>query len=209
MDGGASRRRGARGHPCGPLGRHQFGLCDTIDSVIRSGRPTNSFASFVANLRCGEGRGIETGSTSELDQLLPLIADRVRHLTYPLTGALASLPLQVHATYTLDEILSGVDERTSKGGVKRIQTGVYYLKPRRCDLLFITLEKSEKELADDAVQRLCDLPHALPLGNPKQRERCRRGFSKEQRLRRAETPREDPPYLSVNCERSGRRSVDK
>ncbi len=81
----------------------------------------------------------------ELDQLLGVVSDRVRQVTHRLEGALAWMPLRVHASYTLDEILAGVDERTSKGGVKRIQTGVYHLAPRRCDLLFVTLEKSEKE----------------------------------------------------------------
>lgn len=81
----------------------------------------------------------------EIAQLTSILDDRVRRVTLPLEGELASLPLRVHATYSLDEILAGMDERNSKGGVKRIQTGVYFCERVRSDLLFVTLEKSEKE----------------------------------------------------------------
>lgn len=80
----------------------------------------------------------------ELLALLTILDDRTRRLTYPLEGSLASVPLQIHGTYTLDETMAAFDERNRKGGVKRIQTGVYYLKHRRTDLFFVTLEKSER-----------------------------------------------------------------
>ncbi|MBK6517294.1 MAG: DUF3427 domain-containing protein [Polyangiaceae bacterium] len=82
---------------------------------------------------------------SEIAELLDLLADRVRHLTHPLDGVLAALPLRVHGTYTLDEAMTAVDERTAKGGIKRIQTGSFRCERWRSDLHFITLEKSEKE----------------------------------------------------------------
>lgn len=77
----------------------------------------------------------------ELGQLVAVLDDRVRRVTFPLANA----ALHVHATYTLDEILAAFDERNSKGGVKRIQTGVYQCKRHATDLLFVTLEKSEKD----------------------------------------------------------------
>lgn len=77
---------------------------------------------------------------SELTQLLALLEDRSRWIGAPLPG----LPLALHATYSLDEIVSGIDERSEKGGLKRIQTGVFHVPARKLDLLFITLEKSEK-----------------------------------------------------------------
>ncbi len=80
----------------------------------------------------------------EIVEVLDLLDDRRRHLTLPLHGVLAAVPLRVHGTYTLDEILAGMDERNSKGGVKRIQTGVYFCSRLATDLLFVTLEKSEK-----------------------------------------------------------------
>jgi len=81
----------------------------------------------------------------ELLQLLDLLDDRLRTVSWPLEGELAPLPLRVHATYTLDEIMAGADERNREGGIKRIQTGVYQVKRHRADLLFITLEKSASE----------------------------------------------------------------
>lgn len=93
---------------------------------------------------------------SELRQLLAVLEDRSRWLGSPLGGRLSAVPLQVHATYTRDEIIAAFDKRTEKGGVKPIQGGVYYLEEQEAeagsagatrppiDLLFITLEKSEK-----------------------------------------------------------------
>ena len=81
----------------------------------------------------------------ELMQLVSLLADRTRRLTVPLPDPLAALPLQIHATYSLDEVMAAVNERNAKGGIKRIQTGVYYVEPHACDLFFVTLEKSEKD----------------------------------------------------------------
>lgn len=78
---------------------------------------------------------------SELGQLVAVLDDRVRRVTTPLDDS----PLSVHGTYTLDEILAAFDERNSKGGVKRIQTGVYFIERAKTDLLFVTLEKSEKD----------------------------------------------------------------
>lgn len=81
---------------------------------------------------------------AELRQLLALLSDRTRRLTAPLVGGALDAPLQVHATYGLDEVMSLVDERHDKGGLKRIQTGVYHVARARTDLLFVTLEKSDK-----------------------------------------------------------------
>jgi hypothetical protein len=58
---------------------------------------------------------------------------------------MSDLPLRVHGTYSLDEVMAAFGERNRKGGIKRIQTGVYHVKPRDCDLFFVTLEKSERE----------------------------------------------------------------
>ncbi len=82
---------------------------------------------------------------SELIELLDLLADRVRRITHPLSGPLAALPLRVHGSYMLDEIMAAIDERNSKGGIKRIQTGSFHSARWLADLHFITLEKSEKE----------------------------------------------------------------
>jgi superfamily II DNA or RNA helicase/HKD family nuclease len=86
-------------------------------------------------------------------QLLDLIEDRSRRLTAPLPGRLATLPFRTHASYTLDEVMAGLGERTAKGGVMRIQTGVYYSEPHACDLFFVTLEKSERDYTPTTLYR--------------------------------------------------------
>ncbi len=86
----------------------------------------------------------ERGLKEELQVLLTLLSDRTRRVTYPLGARLSKLPLCVHGTYTLGEILAACDERDKNGGVKRIQTGVYYLRHLKTDLFFVTLEKSER-----------------------------------------------------------------
>ncbi|MCO5170377.1 MAG: DUF3427 domain-containing protein [Planctomycetes bacterium] len=78
----------------------------------------------------------------ELHQLLRVLDDRRRTPTHALDGPLRGLPLRVHATYSLDEVMAAVDERNRKGGVKRIQTGTHRLASHHADLLFVTLEKS-------------------------------------------------------------------
>lgn len=61
----------------------------------------------------------------------------------PLGGALARIPLQVHASYSLDEIFAGF-ERNSKGGVSRVQIGAVRMTQHHTDVLLVTLEKSEQ-----------------------------------------------------------------
>lgn len=81
----------------------------------------------------------------EMGQLIDILEDRARRVVTRLRGRLSDIPLRIHATYSLDEILAAFNERTKNGGVKRIQTGVFYVETRRTDLLFVTLEKSEKD----------------------------------------------------------------
>lgn len=78
----------------------------------------------------------------ELLQLLPLLGEQVTHLHAPL-GLLQPVPLQLHATYTREEILAGFGASTVSAPLP-LQTGVYWHEPSRTDLLFVTLDKSEK-----------------------------------------------------------------
>ena len=95
--------------------------------------------------RHGSLFGTAIRSDTRIAELLDVLADRVRRVTYPLGGALGGVPLRVHATYTLDEVLTAFDERNSKGGIKRIQTGSFFCERLKTDFHFITLEKTEKE----------------------------------------------------------------
>lgn len=79
---------------------------------------------------------------NEMVELLDLLDDQITHIQRPI-GLHYDIPLQVHATYSQAEILSafGVSTVTNPA---RIQAGVYWHSPTQTDLLFVTLEKSEK-----------------------------------------------------------------
>jgi len=79
---------------------------------------------------------------AELLELLPLLDDQVSHLHAPL-GLLQPVPLQIHATYTREEVLAGFGASTVTAPLP-LQTGVYWHEPSQTDLFFITLQKTEK-----------------------------------------------------------------
>jgi superfamily II DNA or RNA helicase len=85
----------------------------------------------------------------ELRELLAVLSDRCRRVTLPSPDA----ALRTHATYTRFEVMAAFDERTKKGGVKKTQTGVYPLKHLHTDLLFVTLEKSERGFTATTMYR--------------------------------------------------------
>ncbi|MEZ6188715.1 MAG: DUF3427 domain-containing protein [Planctomycetota bacterium] len=77
---------------------------------------------------------------AELRELLGLLDDRRRRTTYPLDD----LPFHVHATYSRDEISAGLGQ-VRNGKLLRTQGGVYRDEASRADILYVTLQKSEKE----------------------------------------------------------------
>ncbi|MCX7622073.1 MAG: DUF3427 domain-containing protein, partial [Acidimicrobiales bacterium] len=80
---------------------------------------------------------------SELLDVLALLDEKVCHLHAPL-GLLQPIPLQVHGTYTRDEVLAGFGASTVMAP-RPLQAGVYWDVPSQTDLLFITLQKTEKD----------------------------------------------------------------
>lgn len=59
----------------------------------------------------------------------------------------AEYPLDIHCTYTRDQILVGMDYMTPNNVV----AGVLYLENKNVDLLFVTLNKSEKDYSPSAM----------------------------------------------------------
>jgi uncharacterized protein DUF3427 len=81
---------------------------------------------------------------SELKEVLEVLEDNAPHLTYPLEGVKwKSVPLSVHASYSLDEILSAMGEMDFQHP-HRVREGVLYNQETQTDLFFVTLEKSEE-----------------------------------------------------------------
>lgn len=80
---------------------------------------------------------------TELVELLDWLADRVTHSTLPFVHA-AALPLQVHGTYRLNEIMAALgDVRNERLYIPR--EGVHFDKKSCCNLLFVTLQKDEED----------------------------------------------------------------
>jgi len=88
---------------------------------------------------------------AELIELLPLLSEQVTHLHRPL-GLLQPVPLQVHATYTREEILGALGASTVARPLP-LQTGVYWHEASATDLFFITLQKSEKDYPPTTLYR--------------------------------------------------------
>ncbi|MDC0723479.1 DUF3427 domain-containing protein [Nannocystis bainbridge] len=77
---------------------------------------------------------------AELRELLAVLAGRIDHLHHPLAER-PDVPLQVHARYTRIEILAAFGVG-AEAKVAPWQTGVYWAKEARADLLAFTLDKT-------------------------------------------------------------------
>lgn len=88
----------------------------------------------------------------ELGQLLAILEDR-RGLTHPLEWRLRDVPLAVHGTYSLDEVMAALGEEDKHGGVTRLREGVFFSGRHKIDLLFVTLEKREEDYSPTTLYR--------------------------------------------------------
>ena len=79
----------------------------------------------------------------EILAILDLLDDRVVHLTSPLRIG-HPVPLHVHASYTREEILGAFGASTVDTPLP-LQTGVYWHPATQSVLLFVTLQKTERD----------------------------------------------------------------
>ncbi len=89
---------------------------------------------------------------AELLALLEHLDDR-RRVTHPLSGRRSPIPLEVHGTYALDEVMAALGEHDREGRIRRLREGVFHSARHRADLLFVTLEKSEAEYSPTTMYR--------------------------------------------------------
>jgi superfamily II DNA or RNA helicase len=85
------------------------------------------------------------GLIAEAMGLLAALDDRVVHLQTPLS-VLDTVPLQVHAHYTRDEVLAAFGIATLMVP-HPLQAGAYWHRSSQTDLFFVTLQKTEKEFS--------------------------------------------------------------
>lgn len=80
---------------------------------------------------------------AELLDVLTLLEQQVVHFTTPLDLA-GAVPLHVHASYTREEVLAAFGA-SSVSAPLPLQTGVYWHAASQTDLLFVTLQKTERD----------------------------------------------------------------
>ena len=91
----------------------------------------------------------------EIDDLLEILADRIRTVARPLYPE-GDVPLASHATYTLGEIVAAYRHTDKRGALVLPQGGVLWNEATRTDLLFVTLEKSDRDYSPST--RYADYP---------------------------------------------------
>ena len=84
----------------------------------------------------------ERATRAELSAVVDLSFDAARHLTLDLGGALADVPLKVHARYQREEILAALDFPRRPNSFRE---GVWYSAEHNVDAFFVTLKKSESD----------------------------------------------------------------
>ncbi len=91
----------------------------------------------------------------EIGDLLEILADRIRTVSRPLDPT-GEVPLASHATYTLGEIVAAHRRTDKRGALVFPQGGVLWNEATQTDLLFVTLEKSDKDYSPST--RYADYP---------------------------------------------------
>jgi superfamily II DNA or RNA helicase/HKD family nuclease len=88
---------------------------------------------------------------AELAELVDVLDERRREPTH-LWRDEAEVPLNVHARYRREEILTALGI-TRNGKVPRVQAGVFYDEATNADLLFVTLRKTERGFSPKTMYR--------------------------------------------------------
>jgi len=133
----------------------------------------------------------------ELQELFAALLERVSHTPSSLPG-LPEVPLQVHCRYTLDQIMAGFGFRSS------VREGVRFHKPTGTALLFVTLNKSEKDYSPRTMYR--DYAISQELFHWETQNKTRPDSPTGQRYTSKRTDK-DPVLLFLRHVKSGRGGV--
>ncbi len=95
----------------------------------------------------------EEATRDELTTVIELAFDAGRHAAHPLTGALADVPLRVHARYQREEILAALDHASTERRPNSFREGVLYVPKLNVDAFFVTLRKSEADYSPTTMYR--------------------------------------------------------
>lgn len=95
----------------------------------------------------------EPSVVNELMQVLSLAEERIKHVSYPLMGALNTLPIQVHARYSRAEMLAGIGWADVNKGVGGQVAGVRHVPTIQTDVFDITWSKTERDYSPNTMYR--------------------------------------------------------
>jgi hypothetical protein len=84
----------------------------------------------------------ERATRAEMRSVIDISFQAARHVTVPMLGQLADIPLRLHARYQREEILAALDFPRKPNSFRE---GVYYSAEHNVDAFFITLKKSEAD----------------------------------------------------------------
>jgi len=96
---------------------------------------------------------IESATRDELRAVADISFDGARHVTPPLVGEFADLPLRVHARYQREEVLAALDYASFDRRPNSFREGVLYEPIRNVDAFFVTLQKSEADYSPTTLYR--------------------------------------------------------
>lgn len=88
---------------------------------------------------------------AELREVLGVLDAQANAVTHPLTLS-PDIPLQVHASYSRDEVLAAVGASTPEKP-RESREGVLWVEPSQCDLFFVTLNKDPKHFSTTTAYR--------------------------------------------------------
>lgn len=110
------------------------------------------FADVAAGLDALAGEPV----VDEMRQIIDIAFDTARRSTYSLGGlvpSLAEIPLQVHATYSREEILAALDYAAQNRTPSTMREGVVWRPELNTDAFLITLKKSETDYSPTTMYR--------------------------------------------------------
>ncbi len=97
----------------------------------------------------------EAPSRGELRQVIDLAFDSSRHVSVELPPRLRSIPLRIHARYSREEILAGLDRASLERKPAHFREGVLHttIDGQAVDAFFVTLRKSEADYSPTTLYR--------------------------------------------------------
>jgi superfamily II DNA or RNA helicase len=103
----------------------------------------------------GEGLDLLRGQAvaDEMRQVIDIVFDGARRTTYPLGAGLEDIPLEIHASYSREELLAALSFASMQRTPSTMREGVAWCPEVNADAFLITLNKSDKEYSPTTMYR--------------------------------------------------------